>query len=94
MPFSPMSQKYYRWKNNINTNLKEGEFLCCSYSAWSSPFTFLPSLSEGAVKPWSLVLRGSHEAIQVEDGRSQAGEQGVIITPASSGQQELTIHLG
>ncbi|MGM1019903.1 MAG: alpha-xylosidase [Bacillota bacterium] len=50
--------------------------------------------AEGAVKPWSLVLRGMHEAIQVEDGSSQAGEQGVTIAPASSGQQELTIHLG
>lgn len=50
--------------------------------------------AEGAVKPWSIVLRGIHEAVQVEEGSSQSGEQGVIITPASSGQQELTIHLG
>ncbi|MEC0182272.1 alpha-xylosidase [Paenibacillus peoriae] len=50
--------------------------------------------AEGAVKPWSLVLRGVHEAVQVQGGTSQSGEQGVIITPASSGQQELVIHLG
>ncbi|ADO55969.1 alpha-xylosidase [Paenibacillus polymyxa] len=49
--------------------------------------------AEGAVKPWSLVLRGIHEAVQVKEGTSLAGEQGLIITPASSGQQELTIHL-
>ncbi|WP_068496545.1 alpha-xylosidase [Paenibacillus kribbensis] len=50
--------------------------------------------AEGAVKPWSLVLRGIHGAVQVEDGTSRPGDQGLIITPASSGQQELIIHLG
>ncbi|MDO7905932.1 alpha-xylosidase [Paenibacillus sp. JX-17] len=48
--------------------------------------------AEGAGKPWTLVLRGIQTVSNVEGGTSAAGEQGVVITPAS-GASSVTIQL-
>ncbi|MFM9277392.1 alpha-xylosidase [Paenibacillus jiagnxiensis] len=42
----------------------------------------LSIVSEGAGKPWSVVLRGISELSGIDGGSSEQGSQGVVITPA------------